>query len=251
MTDRAQWVVVAAMIALCLATLVAARVRLSTRERIRRREFDRWASAGGFHYNGSRAWNVAERFPGLRLPFGRESCAFPHVFAGEFAGLDGRRRSAWWGELTYAVGSADRIRTVSEAFVVLDLGPLDLPPIEIRPAETGDSLAAAMGLEGLRLESVEFGKRFHVTSADKRGAWDLLDARLMRRLLDAPPGLALATGGPWVAVLRLVGVSAPPAFPFVGPGKGVSIADLEAIRDEARQLLAAFPRTLIPPGDSP
>lgn len=251
MTDRVLWGVVAAMIVLCLAILVAARIRLSIRERARRRAFGRWAGAGGFRYVGPQAWRVAERFPGLRLPFGRESCAFPHVFAGEFEGLDGQGRSAWWGELTYAVGSAHRIRTVSEAFVVLDLGPLDLPPAEIRPPEAGDGLAAAMGLEGLRLESVEFGKRFHVTSADKRRAWNMLDPRLMRRLLDAPPGLSMATGGSWLAVLRLVGVSAPPSFPFTGPGKGVSIADLDGIREETGRLLAAFPRTLISSGASP
>jgi hypothetical protein len=250
-TERGSWGVFVAAALMCILILLASRLRFMVRERERRRKFASWSRAGGFRYLGSQAWNVADQFPGLRLPFARECCVFSHVFSGEIESLDGRKRSAWWGELTYSVGAAHRIRTLADAFVIIDLGSRSLSPVEIRPTEPGDRLGSAIGWEPLRFESVEFADRFHVTGVDKRFTWSLLDPRLMQALLEAPRGLSVAVGGSWIAFLRLVGESASPASPFVRLGPGVSIADLEAIRDESVRLLAMFPRTLIPPGDSP
>lgn len=51
-----------------------------------------------------------------------------------------------------------------------------------------------------------------------------------------------------VAVLRLVGGTVPAAFPFSRSVGGVTVADLDAIRDEAARVLSLFPRTLMPTG---
>jgi hypothetical protein len=106
------------------------------------------------------------------------------------------------GELTYAVGSGKRRRTMHEAFAVVQVGPFAMPPVEIRPEHAGDTIAAAMGWDDLDFESVEFSRRFHVRSPDKRFAWDLLDPRMMQVMLELPEGIQMAIGGPWLAIRR-------------------------------------------------
>jgi hypothetical protein len=242
------WIVVLAMIGGSVATLLLARFRLTRRERRRRASFRASARGDTVRYLGPQGWKVETRFPGLVLPFTRRDGRFTHVFEGAIEGPLGRRCRAWWGELTYeSVTSAGHV-TVSDAFVVVDVGPLVMPPVEIRPVELGDRIVGAVGLDDIHLESVEFSRKFNVLSADRRFAWALVEPPLMAALLDAPPGLSVAVGGSWVAVLRLVGGAVPAAFPFSGSGGGVTVADLDAIRDEAARVLALFPRTLMSTG---
>lgn len=219
-------------------------------EKRRREAFLRWSRERGLRYVGSQSWTFATRFPGLPVPASHGRARFPHVFEGEVQGGDGRGRPVWLGELTYVVGSGKRRRTMHEAFAVVQVGPFAMPPVDIRPEHAGDAIAAAVGWDDLDFESVEFSRRFHVQSPDKRFAWDLLDPRMMQVMLELPEGFRMAVGGPWLAIRR------PTRYgewrPLVPSGSSrVSTGELEMMVAGAARLLGALPRTLLSPGASP
>ncbi len=58
-----------------------------------------------------------------------------------------------------------------------------VPDLLIRREGLFDKLAGAFGFDDIDFESVEFSRRFHVKSPDKRFAYDVIHARMMEFLL--------------------------------------------------------------------
>jgi hypothetical protein len=63
---------------------------------------------------------------------------------------------------------------------------LPLKPLSIRNETVFDRLASVVGFEDIQFESVEFNKQFHVSSSDRRWAFDVLPQSTMEFLLDSP-----------------------------------------------------------------
>lgn len=61
-----------------------------------------------------------------------------------------------------------------------------LKPLFIRPEGLFDKLGALFGFEDINFESVEFSRKFYVTAADKKWAFDVIHPRMMEFLLAAP-----------------------------------------------------------------
>jgi len=61
-----------------------------------------------------------------------------------------------------------------------------LKPLTIRPEYLFDKITAAFGWDDIDFESAEFSRKFHVKSADRRWAYDVLPQSTMEYLLESP-----------------------------------------------------------------
>lgn len=106
--------------------------------------------------------------------------------------IDGRRFRAKMGDFTYKVtqSSGKSTSTTTYRFSYLILHPPfpGVPDLLIRREGLFDKLLGAIGFDDIDFESVEFSRRFHVKSPDKRFAYDVCHPRMMEFLLagDAP-----------------------------------------------------------------
>ena len=69
--------------------------------------------------------------------------------------------------------------------VVIETG-LPLKPLWIRPENIFDKVGEFMGFDDIDFESAEFSRKFHVSSPDRRWAFDVLHQKAMEFLLAAP-----------------------------------------------------------------
>ena len=69
------------------------------------------------------------------------------------------------------------------------------PEMKVRPEGLFDKVAAAVGWDDIDFESYDFSKRYHVSSRDKKFAYDFFHTRMMQYFLDHP-GLVLEIDGP-------------------------------------------------------
>lgn len=213
-------------------------------EQRRKAMFMAWAAQHRLRYHHRPPWRGNDSFPGLPFPALLRSCRFTHVFETEFPGADGRSHRIRWREATYEIGTGRCRRTVHAPIAVATVGSLAMPGVEIRPESLRDRVAAAAGWDDLDFESVEFSRRFHVKSQDKRFAFELIDVRMMETLLGMPDSMHAAVGGPWLAVWHL------PPDTFLPKGSGrhpLTLSEIERTRGAAMRLLAGLPRTLFAP----
>jgi len=133
----------------------------------------------------------------------------------------GRSRTAWntlagtrlfdehelevvMGDYRYTVDSGHgknrRSHTYRLSYLATRLPNPATPSVVVRPETFFDKFAGMIGFDDIDFESVEFSKRFHVASSDKRFAYDLIDPRMMEFLLAEAPKLLDMEGG-WVLVL--------------------------------------------------
>jgi hypothetical protein len=78
-------------------------------------------------------------------------------------------------------------REVSHYFsaVIFD-GSTPFETLVIRPQHFGDRIFAAFGFSDIEFESAEFNRDFHVTSASKKFAYDVVHPRMMEFLMAHP-----------------------------------------------------------------
>lgn len=134
----------------------------------------------------------------------------------------GRSRTAWntmsgtrsfaaheldvmMGDYRYTVDSGHgknrRSTTHRLSYAATRLPHAETPSVVVRPENLFDKFVGMIGFDDIDFESVEFSKKFHVSSSDKRFAYDLIDPRMMEFLLaDAPKLLDIESG--WVLVLE-------------------------------------------------
>jgi len=184
-----------AVIALVVLALIFVAVLAYRHDRKRRRLLSAWAHARGFrlYETSQRGWD--ERYPGLSL-FGRgRSRHTARHLEGE---VDGRRVRCL--DYRFTTGSGKNRRNHRFGVVVLDAGT-PVIPLCIRSEHIFDKMGEFFGHDDLDFESAEFSRRFHVSSADRRWAYDVIHQRTMDYLLGAPPG-TVEFGFAEVAVYR-------------------------------------------------
>ena len=143
--------------------------------RRRRRQLLAWAAVNGWQYRAS-APELTECWHGV--PFGvGSSRRATEVLSGRWQG-----RPAKSFRYRYTAGDGER-RTV-HTFHVLTLSlPAYLPTLELTHEGLGARLAKALGGQDLEFESEEFNRAWRVTSHMPRFAYDVVNPRLMERLL--------------------------------------------------------------------
>ena len=109
------------------------------------------------------------------------------------------------GDYRYTISSGHgkdrKSKTYRLSYAAVRLPHAATPSVVVRPENFFDKFAGLVGFDDIDFESVEFSKKFHVGSSDKRFAYDLIDPRMMEFLLaDAPKLLDIESG--WVLVLE-------------------------------------------------
>jgi hypothetical protein len=86
-------------------------------------------------------------------------------------------------KVTSGSGKNRSTRTYRFSYWVVHLAWPHCPTLRMRTENVLDKVAGALGFDDIDFESEEFSRRFHVTSSDKKFAYDLIDPRMMEFLL--------------------------------------------------------------------
>lgn len=99
----------------------------------------------------------------------------------------GRREGIDWAVFDYWNNSEGCETNPRGGFGVVAANlPGSFPMTRIRQGSSLDKIASLAGMSDIRFESDEFGRKYHVTSADRKFAYDLIHPRMMEYLLSAP-----------------------------------------------------------------
>jgi hypothetical protein len=166
----------------------------------RRLEFRKFASTYGFHY-------------APHDPFGLVTLPFRLFAQGEKRRVDNVMWGTWQGspikvfDYIYfpegrnpALGSWKH-RTSFRRFscaVVEVATDAAFPPLRIAPEGVLSRLADHVGLRDIEMESGEFNARYQVQASDRRVAYELIDARMMRWLLSLSRPMSFEVAGRWI-----------------------------------------------------
>ncbi len=144
-------------------------------ERRRRARFTAFAKERGLEYRAEDPFDlVDERFRIFRRG---EERRCTNVLWGEWKGLSLR-----YADYEYWLRGR-RANTAYRSIVLFDL-PIDAPSTSIRRANILTRAADAAGVQDIDFESEEFNREYRVASEDPKFARALVDARMMRWLLD-------------------------------------------------------------------
>jgi hypothetical protein len=120
---------------------------------------------------------------------GHSRCAF-NTLTGEMT-IQDRRYAAKMGDFRYKITSGSgknrRTRTYTFSYLIVDMPFRGTPPLLIRREGMFDKLAGFFGFGDINFESAEFSRRFHVSSSDRKFAYDVITARMMEFLLTSDP----------------------------------------------------------------
>jgi hypothetical protein len=101
--------------------------------------------------------------------------------------IHGRPFPIHMSDYRYVVGEGRDERDEFFSYLVVQLPFAGVPDTLIRPEGVADKLATELGHPDINFESAEFSRRFHVQSASKRFAYDLLSGPAMEFLLNSKP----------------------------------------------------------------
>jgi len=146
----------------------------------RRKELAAWASGKGLSFRPGRDAGFDERYRAFGC-LRRGHSRFAHNIAE--GNRNGRRVVAF--DYHYVTGSGKNRQTHRFSAVVLH-SDVRLKPLRIRSENVFDRVTEFFGIDDIDFESAEFSRAFHVKSADKRWAYDVLHQRTMEYLLAMP-----------------------------------------------------------------
>ena len=166
----------------------------------RKSELTALAARLGWTFRAGNDHTLAERFGSPRcLAQGSNRYAY-NVLEGRY-----RDRSVCSFDYhyeTYSTDSKGNRQTNHHRFSVAVLETdLPLKPLLIRPEGFFDRIGEFFGMDDIDFESNEFSREFHVTSPDRRWAFDVIHQATMEFLLEAPR-FTVELHGPRVLVYR-------------------------------------------------
>lgn len=150
----------------------------------RRKELALWASARGMEFDSDKDPGVAARFGSFRaLQQGSNRYAY-NVMTGSwgergFVGFD-------YHYETYTQSKHGRQTHHHYFSAIVLFSSVPLKPLFIRAEGVFDKITEFFGYDDIDFESAEFSRRFFVQSPDRKWAYDVIHARTMQLLLDAP-----------------------------------------------------------------
>lgn len=195
------------VIAAFVAIVIAAAIYSAKKARERREAMARWAAGHGWSFSPEKDRSMMDRYPELgQLRVGDQDRYAYNIVSGP-VGDSGRDVLAFdYHYQTVSRDSKGRRRTSSHHFsAVIVRAEVPLRPLLIRSENLFDKLAGFLGFDDIDFESAEFSRRFHVSGPDRRWAFDVLHARTIEFLLEAPRQtlqmdhrhLMTWTGGRW------------------------------------------------------
>lgn len=179
-----------------LAVLVAAGVAVSLYLKARRREqLRQMAIQFGLEYSPQDPFGL------LGLPFRLfsrgDGRGVENVLWGEWQGVPLRACDYWYYE--ERTDSEGRRQRAYHRFTcaILEV-PAAFPGLSVGPEGVLSRLADALGFRDIEFESEAFNRRYQVSARDRRFAYELLDARMLRWLLSLAGNLSFEVVGSWV-----------------------------------------------------
>lgn len=181
-----------------IAAVIAAAVYSRKMAEKRRQELRAVAQELGFRFDALKDADHDERFPQFEVfRRGHSRCAF-NTLQG-VAQIGDRSFAAKMGDYEYKVttsnGKSTTTTTYRFSYLILTLPFPGVPSLTIRREGVFDKVAGVLGFDDIDFESVEFSRRFHVKSADKRFAYDVIDPRMMEFLLAGEAPVVDIDGG--------------------------------------------------------
>ncbi len=184
-----------AFILLFLAFGVVVAVFSFRADRKRRRLLRSWAKSQGLALNEATTRGWEREFPAFKL-FERGDSR--HTALHLEGTVDGRRVRCL--DYRYNTGSGKNRRRHRYGVVLIDTGT-PVIPLAIRREHLGDRIGDFFGQQDINFESAEFSRRFHVSSADRKWAYDVIHAGTIDYLMTLPP-VTIAFGFAEIAVWR-------------------------------------------------
>ena len=176
------------------ALIVVGIVYAIIKARERREAMARLAASLGLQYYAADPWNLPSRYAHFGLFQSGHSKRAANVLAGE---IDGRSVVAF--DYRYTTGSGKNQTTHHYQGVILAT-PILAPRLRMRKESILDRVASWVGYDDIDFESDEFSRRYHVKSADRRFAYDILHAQLIDYLLRCGTAPSMEMQGPLVLV---------------------------------------------------
>jgi hypothetical protein len=164
-------------------------------DRKRRRLLRTWAKSQGFVMNEATTRGWEREYPAFKI-FERGDSR--HTARHLDGTVDGRRVRCL--DYRYATGSGKNRRRHRFGIVLIDTGT-PVIPLTIRREHIGDRIGDFFGQQDINFESAEFSRRFHVSSADRKWAYDVIHAGMIDYLMTLPP-VTIAFGFTELAVWR-------------------------------------------------
>jgi len=181
-----------ALVAVFVAVFVAVAWWLGSK---RRKELAAWAEEKGLTFQPTRDRGIDGRYPEFAcLRHGHSR----YAYNGAFGSWNGRSLVTF--DYHYATGSGKNRHDYRFSAIILASEVL-LRPLAIRVETAFDKLTGLLGFDDIDFESAEFSRAFHVSSSDKRWAYDVLHQRAMEFLL-AQPRFSIQFGGREIIVWR-------------------------------------------------
>jgi hypothetical protein len=171
----------AAVALMLVLAIVASLLRLK-----RRRTLRDFAARHGWSFDHRRDPSLKDRFPEFkRLRSGRRRRYAYNRITGTAGG-----RPFLAFDYHYELDSTTKDGKSTEhrrfsAVMVASSFPLE--PLAIGPGDAFDRLREILGAQRIEFESIEFNRRFFVTSPNRRWAYDVIHPRTMEFLLASPP----------------------------------------------------------------
>jgi len=162
--------------------------------RQRREVMARLAASLGLRYYADDPWDLPSRYNHFGLFQSGHSKRASNVLTGE---LDGRSVAAF--DYRYTTGSGKNQTTHHYQGAVLEM-PILAPRLRMRKESVLDRVASWVGYDDIDFESDEFSRRYHVKSADRRFAYDILHAQLIDFFLRCGTAPSMEMQGPLVLV---------------------------------------------------
>lgn len=178
------------------------------RKKRRREAFGRFALGHGLSYSAD------DPFGTISLSFGLfrkgDGRGIENVVWGEWRGTPIRAFDHWYyDESTDSEGRTSRTY-YRHSCVLLEV-PAAFPHLSITREGFFSRLADHLGFRDIEMESGEFNRTFQVGASERRFAFELIDARMMRWLLELPlEGMFEVVGGWTLAYVK--GRADPPGF---------------------------------------
>jgi len=159
-------------------------------EKKRREAMARLAAELGWSFDPTRDRSHDEEYAHFEIFRRGHSRAAHNTMWGELE-LKGRRWPAKMGDFTYKVttstGKSTSTQTYRFSYLILHMPWSGVPDLLIRREGMFDKIAGALGFDDIDFESAQFSRRFHVSSPDKRFAYDVIDPRMMEFLMTGDP----------------------------------------------------------------
>jgi hypothetical protein len=178
---------IAAFIAIAVFSWIAAEKR--------RKALAALAESWGFRWaGGGDPFGIEARYGGFAALARGHSRAASNVFHGTRNG-----REAVCFDYKYVTGSGKNRHTHRLSGAIISLG-VPTPRLCVRPEGFFDRIAEFVGMDDIDFESAEFSRTFHVTSDNRKFAFDVFHARAMEYMLRLPRRFTMELRGGQVMV---------------------------------------------------